>query len=219
MAAKAGAKAPDTPQDGPFPPDHNESQAGVEGPETTPTPEPEPELGLAPDDREALLVSHLAQARLDNKALEAAMEVVRGVRKVRNRHRNLAHNDGFSLKILDEVLNDEARDRLELEDEAELRTFMRNTAHLPVIGRAQMDLFANVNEAPPKPTGNANEDEAYWTTEGFRVGFRGGDGAIPHGVPPGMATQAWTAGWQSAQAELGKKLQRAEAINEGRLAE
>lgn len=217
MAAKAGAKAPDTPQDGPFPPDHNESQAGVEGPETTPA--PEPELGLAPDDREALLVSHMAQARLDNKALEAAMEVIRGVRKVRNRHRNVCKTDGFSLKVLDEVLADEVRDRLELEDEAEMRTFMRNTARLPVIGRAQMDLFKDVNQPPPRPTGEVGDDEGYFFTEGFNAGFRGLDGKIPDTVPNGPPTQWWTDGWGAGQAQLGKRLKRAEEINEGRLAE
>lgn len=172
------------------------------------------ELGLAVGDREALFLSHLATAREDDALLEKAMEAVRGVRKRRTRNRNLCSTDGFSLKVMDEILADEVRPEEDVAKDAELRTEMRAYARQPVLGPAQRDLFDAI--APREPQGE--KDEAYWNAKGFEVGFRGKQSGDPaeHGIPPGDPTQWWTAGWQNAQAHWGSKLKRAAEINEGR---
>lgn len=160
-------------------------------------------IGLTKEQREDLLLVHLAHARQDAAALERAMEGVRAVRKLRNRRRNDARTDGFSLKILDEILEDEAKDRTLLEAEAELRTFMRSTAKVPVIGKNQQDLFSFDGPTTSKGDASLDQDDADWRGRGYAVGMRGGDAVLPEGIPSEHA-QAWLAGRMDGQERLAK---------------
>lgn len=199
MANPAGvATAPPPPS--PAPPDHNSAKP------------PANDGALTADDRASLLLHHLKTARTDNAALEKAMEVVRGVRKQRNRARNLAKTDGFSLKHLDEILADETKSTTDLVQDAELRTFMRHTAAMPVTGADQLELFQAVTTKGDK---SLEPDDAGWAGQGYAAGLRGAEGVPPQGVPP-ERIQAWTGGWGEGQAKLAQGLKRAGVIEKRR---
>ena len=167
---------------------------------------------LASEDREALFTKHLVQARADNAEVEKALEVVRGLRKKRNRNRNLCSTDGFPLKHLDEILADEGRDRVEIEQDAEKRTFMRVAANQPVIGAAQLDLFGHL----ATPSAQTEEKgETHYRSLGYAAGFTGQPCDVPESVPPGEPAQWWVAGWGDGQGVLGDRLGRAKEIVSG----
>lgn len=166
----------------------------------------------AEDERKALFQRHLVAARAHNKNLEDALEVVRGIRKKRTVARNLCSMDGFPLRDLDDILIDEVRPMHELEDAAEVRTFMRSEARLPVLGAQQLSLFG-ATEVAPQPT---KDDEAYWDSDGYRHGLRGDDASPQnYGVPQDMF-QAWLTGWGNGQGALGQRMVLAQTIESRR---
>jgi len=168
------------------------------GPVATDDNEPK---GLSQEERGALFLVHLKKAREDNIALEKAMEIVRGVRKQRNRNRNECKTDGFSLKYLDEILADEVKTESEKKQDAETRTFMRRTAAIPVTGDDQLDLFSRVPSLTSKGDQSLDLDDAHWTGVGYAAGLRADDGTPPEGTPP-ERVQAWMVGWQAGQAKI-----------------
>lgn len=171
--------------------------------------------GLTDDQRRDLLLVHLKKAREDNGAMEKAMEAVRAVRKMRNRNRNECKTDGFSLKNLDEILADESKAQSELKQAAELRTFMRSTACLPVTGDDQMDLFDAAKTI--KGDASLDQDDAHWAGVAFAVALRGGDYApAANGVPP-ERIQAWEGGIHAGIARIGSAMKSYQAIEERRV--
>lgn len=190
MASRAGTKAP-------------ASDREVNHQDNAPAP-------LTPEQREDLLLVHLAHARDDARTLEKAMEAVRAVRKLRNRRRNNCRTDGFSLKELDAILEDEAKDRLTLETEAELRTFMRMTAGVPVVGPGQLDLF-DFGGTTTKGDPNLDKDDAYYRSLGYAAGLRGEEAVAPDYVAPEFH-QAFLGGRMDGQERLARGMKSYQEI-------
>ncbi len=171
------------------------------------------EVGLTAEEKADLFLVHLAQARKDNDTLEQAMEVVRGVRKVRNRNRSLCHSDGFGLKHLDEILRDEGMDRDTREKDAALRTMMRRAAGMPVLGEAQLDLFAqntNVPDAIPDTI-----DQTNIRLDGYNAGLRGLEATPPEWVAPDDH-QTWLEEWGRGQTRIAEAMATKKKIDERR---
>lgn len=188
MAKKAGDQSAVAPPP-PSPPDNE----GHNNPPVEAANEAAPagEVEITPQmQRLALFRHHLAQARADSASLEQAMEVVRGVRKRRNRNRNECRTDGFPLEILDRILRRESMTTADLEAEAEVEGFMLDAAALPVPGYVlkQGELFGV-------------RDENWWKSEGYRRGLNGQDQAYPGEMPPEFRT-AFTAGYSSGQEDM-----------------
>lgn len=189
MAQKAGAKPKDDtpaldPDKGPATEGHNERG------------------GLSQAQWDDLLITHLAQGRQDNDAFEAAMEVVRGVRKRRTRNRNLVETDGYLLEEFDKILKDEQKPRAKREEEAAIRTSMRRAAGMPVLGAQQTDMFA-ASQIVPDADGPA--DEARARADGYEQGLRGGENVWPEWVAP-ENRQAWNEEWYRGQERLAKAM-------------
>lgn len=197
MAPKAGSNNKRTPRAPPPAADNPAVELGSNG-------------GMSDGDKSALFTKHKVQAEKDNESLEKALEVVRGVRKKRNNNRNLCRTDGFPLKYLDEILEEQTRTSSENEKDAATRTLMRVASNLPVIGPQQLDLFAHL-KAPE--VAEDQRDETYYRSQGYAAGFAG-QPCDPEaiGVPPGDPTQWWQGGWGDGQTVLAQRLQRAEEL-------
>lgn len=184
MAPRAGHKRTTTPAPAPAPANPAPPGHNVGGP-------------LTQDDMDDLFLIHLAQARKDNDALEAAMEIVRGVRKGRARNRNLCKTDGFPLSELDIILKDELLPRHDVEEREEKRLRMRGIAKQPGGSLEQGDLFNDSFSQHDK-------DKEYWAGHGFTEGLRGSEqDPGKHGVP-GEFQQDWLQSWHSGQERLAK---------------
>ncbi len=179
MAAKAGAPASNRE----VTTDHNE-----------PTP-------LTDEQREALYLTHVDQARRDNSAVDAAMEVLRGIRKGRTRNRTICRTDGFPLEKLDRNLKRENMDWDELVAEAKVHALMDRAQGLPTTGQEQLDLFGTALTAKGEPS--LDKDDGYWAGIGYRAGKKGDVKTPPDYVPPEYG-QAWMAGWDDGQTALAK---------------
>lgn len=165
------------------------------------------------EDREALFTHHLVQARKDATILEKAMEAVRGVKKARKKNREMCRMDGFALKYLDEILAEEQLSESDRVADAEMRTFMRVTANLPVIGARQLDLFSGL---APASAESGPKTEADYRSMGYNAGFSAtGPCVVPEEVPPGDPAQWWVEGWNDAQRTLGERLSKAKKILKG----
>lgn len=163
--------------------------------------------GLSQAEWDDLLITHLAQGRKDNDEFEAAMEIVRGVRKRRTRNRNLVETDGYLLTEFDKILLDEQKPRDKREEEAAIRTSMRRAAGMPVLGAQQTDLFALAQKAPEA---EGPPDEARARADGYESGLRGLANEWPDWVAP-ENRQAWNEEWYRGQERLAKaKLTRSE---------
>lgn len=147
----------------------------------------------------ALLLTHLQQAREHNALLEKAKEALRAVNKKRKIHRNLVHTDGFPLKHFDEILEDEARARHELEDDAAKRTQMRTIAGMPVLGDTQLDLFAR--SAKPEPLADEDRTIAMVKLDGRNAGQRGAEKVVPDFIATEFS-QIWLTAWDEGQMSL-----------------
>jgi hypothetical protein len=156
--------------------------------------------GLSEDDKVALFLSHLQTGRADNNALALAMEAVKAVRKIRNKNRNIAMNDGFSLALLDEIYEDETKGKGLAEREAE-RRWMREVAGLPV--GTQLDLL--------KDTPAEVKDEIAAEADGYQAGIRGADPKPPTTIHP-RHHGVWTKGYHDGVARNGKALERSKEI-------
>lgn len=176
MAAKAGAKN-DSPGPG-----HNE-----------------PPAPLTDEQRDALYLTHVAQARQDNLTLEKALEAVRAVRKVRTRNRNLCRTDGWPLAHLDRNLKREEMTYEELCAEAKVHAQMDRAQGLPTTGEEQIDLFGNAVTVKGDPS--LDHDDGYWAAIGYMAGKKGIDQAIPDYVPPEHGN-AWHTGYADGQKVL-----------------
>lgn len=201
MAAKAGAKPKDEP-------------ANDERLKPDPDPGHNERAGLSQQEWDDLLITHLAQGREDNDAFEAAMEIVRGVRKRRTRNRNLVETDGYGLKDFDDILRDEQKPRAKREEEAAIRTSMRRAAGMPVLGAQQTDLFA-MSQVTPEAVGPA--DEARARADGYEQGLRGAENVWPDWVAP-ENRQAWNEEWYRGQERLAKAMETRAEVDARRLA-
>lgn len=200
MANKAGAGKPPP---SPPPADHNQNPSG----------EPAAPAPLTQEDREALFTKHLVQARTDEVALEKAKEIVRGVMRKRKANRALCRQDGFPLKWLDEILEDEKLTTVDREKDAEVRTFMRITANQPVIGQRQLDLFAGTHTMSAATAEGEEKGESHWRMLGYDAGFRGLECAPQKlDVPEGEPSQWWMDAWNDGQAKLISRMKRAGEI-------
>jgi hypothetical protein len=150
---------------------------------------------LTQDDLDDLFVVHLAQARKDNDALDAAMEAVRAVRKVRTRNRTVCRTDGFPLTELDNILADELLPRHEVEDREAQRLRMRGVAGQPGGSTEQPDLFKD-------SFAKRERDEAYWRGQGYTAGLRGLDQDPNKYDVPQEQHQAWLEDWHAGQKRL-----------------
>ena len=179
MARKAGSE-----DDAPPPRDHNL----------------EP---LTKDEKAALLTVHYHQARQDNKRLDEAKAVVKAVNKERKINRNLVNADGFSVEIMDRVLEDEQRPLYEIEEYEDMRSFMREVAALPV------------GTQPELPFSDSFSDEERqkdrWTAKGFTEGLRGGEYDDPE-CPPEFQNDYRTA-YEGGQAKLAVSKEMVERIS------
>lgn len=194
---KANAKGVVTPAN------ENPAAPPVREPGSPEGPEHNENGGISQDDRDDLLITHLAQGRSDNAAMETAMEVVRGIRKRRTRNRNECETDGFSLKEFDNILADELKPRHVREEEAAIRTNMRRAANMPVLGARQLDMFA-VQAKVAKPD-NAAADLAAARQDGFMAGLRGDPKVVPDFIAKGLS-QPWLEEWDAGQARLAKAM-------------
>lgn len=187
---------------------------GGETPELVVPPEviaPDVELGaLNENDRAFLWITHLDQGRKDNAAIEEAMNVVRGIRKRRNRNRNLTSSDGFILDEMDKILADETRETAELEKDAKTRRFMRKTAGMPT-GEDQPDLFAA--GADKESPNTLPESRAY--ADGYKAGVGGKDCVVPDYIAPEFH-QGWVESWQKGQQFLFEAWERRQEIEKAR---
>lgn len=192
MAQKAGSKktppSPPNPMNGspapdPAPLDHN-------------TPKIEPPPGLTLSDRDDLQLVHMANMRKANDELEAAMEIVRGVRKRRTRLRNEVSLDGFPLSLMDEMLEDELLPRHEVEEREMKRSHMRGVASQPG-GAVQGDIEEVIQRK--------ERDATWWGDHGYRVGLRGADFCDPSKFDvPEEHWQVWQEQYGAGQKRLAK---------------
>lgn len=184
MAPRAGQKTP------PPPPSPNPAPAGHnQGP-------------LTQDDLDDLFIVHLAQARQDNDAVEAANEVLRGVKKKRTRNRVLCRTDGFPLTELDNILADELLPQHEVAEREAQRLRMRALANQPggSLEPAKDNLLPGFSDSFAK----REQDEGYWRGHGFTAGQRGLEADVEkHGVPPEWH-QVWLTQWHEGQKRLAK---------------
>lgn len=193
MAAKAG-KADPTPGVG-----HNE-----------------PPVPLTPEEKADLLAVQLQTHRGIDKELDAANEVIRGIRKRRNRLRNEIKADGHPLKYVDELLHDENKARHEQEDDAKARTFIRHVGRVPVTGVADQDQLDLFTVKTSKGDFSMADDDARWGGIAFAVAMRGGDyDPAKNGVPP-ERIQAWEQGITAGLEQIGKAMETAKEINSRR---
>jgi len=137
---------------------------------------------LTDDQRDALYLTHVDQARKDNAALEKAMEGVRAVRKVRTRNRTLCRTDGFPLEKLDRNLKREEMDWDELVKLAAVEAQMDRAQGLPTTGTEQLDLFGVPRTSTGEPS--LDRDDNWFAALGYRAGKMGADQAVPDSVPP-----------------------------------
>lgn len=179
MAAKAGTTPAPTPS--PAPPGHNQ------GP-------------LTRDELDDLFIVHLAQARKDNDALEAAMEAVRAVRKGRTRNRELCRSDGFPLTETDSILKDELLPRHEVEDREAMRLRMRGIANQPGGNRDGGNLLPGFSDS----FAQREKDEAYWRGHGLTAGLRGVEQNPEANEVPPEWHQVWMTEWHAGQKRLAK---------------
>ena len=184
------------------------------GSKKTPTPPPpsggtnQPRGPLDQSELDDLFLTHLAQARKDNDALEAAMEAVRAVRKIRTRNRTLCRTEGFPLSELDNILADELLPRHEVEEREAKRLRMRGLSGQPGGSTEQMDLF---NDS----FAQKERDEAHWRGHGYTAGLRGLEqDPAKHEVPPEYF-QVWLEEWANGQQRLAQAWNTRQKIEGG----
>lgn len=172
----------------------------------------DPPPPLTDQDLADLLLVHLRDHRLIDKAMDDAMEVVRGIRKNRNRLRSTIKTDGFLLKYVDEVLTDEKRARHEADDDAKNRTFIRKVARQPITGddNDQIDLFS---VKTTKGDVSMDDSDAVWAGRAMAVAMAGGNvNPADNGVPP-ERLQAWEQGLIAGYETFDLAKKRVEEIN------
>lgn len=153
----------------------------------------QPDGPLTQKEMDDLFLIHLAQARKDNDELERAMEIVRAVKKLRKRNRNLAHTDGFILEELDNILADEQLPRSDVERREAMRSRMRGIANQPGGDLQQQDLFQRVAD-----------QTKMWEEHGYTCGLRGADQDPQVQGVPAELHQAWMAKYTEGQKRLGE---------------
>lgn len=151
----------------------------------------QPDGPLTQKDMDDLFLIHLAQARKDNDELERAMEIVRAVKKIRKRNRNLAHTDGFILEEMDNILADEQLPRSDVERREDMRARMRGVANQPGGVLLQQDLFQRVAD-----------QTKIWEEHGYTCGLRGADQDPQVQGVPAELHQAWMAKYGEGQKRL-----------------
>lgn len=162
----------------------------------------DPPAPLTPEQRADLLLVHLKRHRAIDKQMEDALEVVRGIRKQRNRHRAVMKTDGFQLKYVDEVLHDEKKARHEADADAQNRTFIRHVARQPVTGQQDEDQLDLFTAKTSKGDVTLDNDDAYWAGRAMTVALRGGEvDAAKNEVPP-ERLQAWEQGLEAGYARI-----------------
>jgi hypothetical protein len=159
-------------------------------PKTKPTEEPAG-IGDNGTQREAAFHVHMQALTARRAETDRAKETLKAIRKLETQVRNAAKADGFSLKLIDEIMDDEGKTRADLAAEAEDRYWMRQARGLPVGG--QMDMFAT--------TPTLVRDATAWEAEGYRAGIRGMEGKPPEGVSS-PHLQDWMTGWGAGQEKL-----------------
>lgn len=154
-----------------------------------------PQVGhnLTRDQKEAGFIRHMAAIREVEGYYADAQQGMKAVRKQRNEIRNACKRDGWSMKVVDEILEDEAKvsqnARMAFEEQ---RRFMREVVGLPT--GVQVDLFAALE--PEART------EAEWGALGYNAGLKGLPGKPQdYGVPP-ERHQIWLQRWGAGQERL-----------------
>jgi hypothetical protein len=163
------------------------------------------------EQKEILLLNHVANLRQANASITVAMSAVKVAKKAAKLVRNAAKLDGFTLKILDEALEIESQvgERREQERQAEERVFVFETLGLPLgMRQGELDLPA------PK------RDAKFWGDLGYQRGIAG-EPQDAADVPPEFL-QAYlkrhTAGAEKlawAQAERGQNPERVGGVGTG----
>lgn len=138
---------------------------------------------LTQKDLDDLQLVHMAEMRQHNDALEKAMEAVRGVRKMRTRHRTVVRTDGFPIALMDEMLEDEELPLHEVKEREAKRSHMRGVANQPGGKVSDLPLIELAQEKV--------NDEARWRGHGYTVGLRGADPDPTKYEVPGDMLQAW----------------------------
>jgi len=149
---------------------------------------------LTKEDREALYIIHLANAREDNDKLAAAKAVFEAVKKARVLRRKALSSDGFDIHETDRILRDEERPRYEVEADEEIRHFQRTAANQPV--GAQLELTFQNDSFTQQEL-----DEAHWRGRGYTAGLRGADNDPPEECHPEFH-QVFREGWADGQEKL-----------------
>ena len=184
------------------------AKAGITKLHPVPKGEPEPEKPPVDDnvramteqeEREASFLRHMAALRRQRDIVDEAKGALKAVKKIETRMRNEAKADGWMLKLIDEIMDDESKSRVDLAAENKARNFMREIVGLPIGGQA--DLFERMPEEA--------RDAETWGADGYRAGARGLPAKPPTEMPARFMQdwmKRWTAGKERldwAQAEQG----------------
>ena len=125
-----------------------------------------------PEQREADFLRNMDACRRFRAATDDAKAGMKAIRKQETVVRNTAKQAGFSLKVIDEILADEAKTRADIVGYEEQRAWARGTVGL-ANGR-QADLF----DTPEAKT------EFEWGENGYNAGLRGEPAKPPAEMPP-----------------------------------
>jgi ribosome modulation factor len=144
---------------------------------------------LTQADWESLWLRHLQTLRARRAATLDAKAALKAVQKLETTARNTARGDGYPLAIIDRILDDEGKIRVDLEEMAALERMMREVAGLPT--GVQVNLFGD----------SGPRDEAWWGEDGYQAGVAGKPGVPPPECPPEFH-QTWLKRWGGGQEKL-----------------
>ena len=146
---------------------------------------------LSAAEKEDLFLRHMTKIRQARANVDHAKVGLKAIRKIETELRNACRADSFPLKLVDEILEDEAKTRADLLAYEQSRAMMRSAVGL--FAGTQIDLFAAL-----EPTART---DAEWGRMGFNAGVKGMVGTPPPDCAP-ECHQAWMKGWGAGQEKI-----------------